>query len=487
MTATPQTATPTLRLSGVIAGRPWVRELDAGVYLLGSSRRCDVRLVGEGVSRQHATLRVDGGGVLVEDLGSKNGIFIDGRRVVRAVAPGGARLGIGRVELRVGRMVAGDELAIRFDDGGPSGSSGIETASETHWVDLQSLGPSSATKDRPAPPTLRFPSRYVPGRSPATVELYRRMTAVCRLRRPVLLHGETGVGKELLARTLHESSADPRAPYVVVNCAAIPENLLESEMFGIVRGAASGVEPRAGYFEQAAGGTLFLDELGELAPTLQAKLLRVLQEGEIQPVGGKPRRVDVWVVAATNVDLGSPSLRRDLFYRMAGGLIEVPPLREARDDIPLLVRPLLERAATEAAVVVRGMTRGALQRLCAADWPGNVRQLELVLQRAVSEVGESGVVDEQVFDRVLPRGEERSPKEPGGSDELDEVSNLELKPRVEALERRLIIEAMRRAGGRKIRAAELLGVSRSGLDKMLRRLEIGTSWAHEGERADSTR
>ena len=162
--------------------------------------------------------------------------------------------------------------------------------------------PPTVVVEERALPSLRFPPGYVVGRSPAMEELYHRMATLCRRRRPVLLHGETGVGKELLARTLHDSSTDPKQPYVVVNCAAIPANLLEAEMFGIAGGAASGVEPRPGYFARAEGGTLFLDEIGELAPALQAKLLRVLQEGEIQPVGGRPRRVDVWVIAATHVD-----------------------------------------------------------------------------------------------------------------------------------------------------------------------------------------
>ena len=178
--------------------------------------------------------------------------------------------------------------------------------------------------------TLRFPDGYLPGGSTAMRALYQQMTTICQQRHPVLLHGETGVGKGLLARTLHASSPNPDLPFVTVSCAAIPENLLESEMFGVVKGAATGVAARPGYFARAQGGTLFLDEIGELSPALQAKLLRALQENEIQPVGGSPRAIDVWVIAATNVDLHSDRLRRDLYYRLSSGLLEIPPLRQCR-------------------------------------------------------------------------------------------------------------------------------------------------------------
>jgi two-component system response regulator HupR/HoxA len=299
------------------------------------------------------------------------------------------------------------------------------------------------------------------------------MATLCSSRRPVLLHGETGVGKELLARTLHDSSPDPRKPYVVVNCAAVPENLLEAEMFGIVKGAATGVEPREGYFAHAHGGTLFLDEIGELTPTLQAKLLRTLQENEIQPVGGRPRPIDVWVIAATHADLRSDKLRRDLYYRMAGGLLEVPPLRRCQDDVPALVRRFLAAAAAEAGIPLRGVTVRALGRLRSYGWPGNVRELEHAMRRVVRSRPPGGIVDEDGLPEEI-RSEARHLADVRPSAETDD---LELRPRVETLERFLIREAMRRAGGRQVKAAELLGVSRSGLAKMLERLDLKHAWA----------
>ena len=549
---------------------------------------------------------------MVEDLGSKNGSFIDGQRVRRAAAPSGARLRFGSVELAVERLAGGAELAIRFespqdgssslaghenDETRPIGAEGsgdddalailegllpsllsqdpIEmlhrlaeafrldgaclvewTSSQeplalTSWGEISDLPPLARIRDLPAqtiaggdwrcctfgagargllaarlpgreppprrprglvlwhggkerpvvPPrllrillrllestdvgeelphqggsaggALRFPAGYVTGRSRAMGELYHQMAALCRSRRPVLLHGETGVGKELLARTLHDSSPKAEAPYVVVNCAAIPENLLEAEMFGIVRGAATGIEPRPGYFARADGGTLFLDEIGELTKALQAKLLRTLQENEIQPVGGQPKPVDVWVIAASHVDLFGDGLRRDLYYRLAGGLLEVPPLRRCLDDIPALVDHFLRRAAEEAGVGLRGVTARAVARLRAYSWPGNVRELAQIMYRLVQGCPAGGIVDED----QLPANIRSPAPGPADAEARTETDDLELKPRVEALERSLIIEAMRRAGGRQVKAAEILGVSRGGLAKMLKRLDLKDSWA----------
>lgn len=460
---------PAYRLRGEVEGRPLIFELGMGRHALGSARDNDLRLVGPGVSRRHALLRVEPEGLVVEDLGSKNGIFLDGRRIVRAAVVPDSRLAIGPIELVVERMVEGAELAIRFETAGKTKTPFSETAD----ADTLDAVPDAADARERFLPELRFPADYVVGRSRPMLGLYRRMAILCRARRPILLHGETGVGKELLARTLHDSSADSKAPYVMVNCAAIPESLLEAEMFGIVRGAASGIEPRPGYFALAEGGTLFLDEIGELAPPLQAKLLRVLQEGEIQPVGGKPRRVDVWVVAATHVDLQGERLRSDLYYRLAGGLLEVPPLRKARADIPILVRHLLGRSSAAAGVEIRGMTTRAVERLRRYPWPGNIRQLAQLLDRLVAARPLGGILDEDAIDDLLS---ETRPESDEPIADLTRAESLELRPRIEAVEKALILEAKRRSGGRKIHAARLLGISRSGLDKMLRRLGLVASW-----------
>jgi two-component system NtrC family response regulator len=200
----------------------------------------------------------------------------------------------------------------------------------------------------------------------------------------VLLTGESGTGKELIARAIHETSDRRNGPFVAVNCAAIPAELLESELFGHIRGAFTGaVADRVGKFERADGGTLFLDEVGELPANLQPKLLRVLQEHEVEPVGGKPKSVDVRVVAATNRDieaaLADGQFREDLYYRLAVIPVELPPLRERRDDIPMLTRHFMEKHATLPLTV----SDEALALLARYEWPGNVRELENAIQRMI--------------------------------------------------------------------------------------------------------
>ncbi|MEM1204164.1 MAG: sigma 54-interacting transcriptional regulator, partial [Acidobacteriota bacterium] len=234
---------------------------------------------------------------------------------------------------------------------------------------------------KPSGAELRFPPGYLPGESAGMRDLYRQMRFVARTRLPVLIHGETGVGKEPLASTLHRSSNRADGPFVAVNAAAIPNDLLEAEMFGVGVGVATGVAPRPGIFRQAHGGSLFLDEVGEMGPRLQTKLLRVLQEKEIRPLGGRSERVDVRILAATNADLRSGGLRRDLYFRLAGVVLGVPPLRHRPEDLPALADYFLGRFRALAGGGPRRFTAGAIERLGNHGWPGNVRELEHAVQR----------------------------------------------------------------------------------------------------------
>jgi DNA-binding NtrC family response regulator len=325
-------------------------------------------------------------------------------------------------------------------------------------------------------PELVFPAGYRPGTSPAMTALYAQMRALLRGDLPVLINGETGVGKEMIARILHESSERSQRPFVAVNCAAIPAELLESEMFGIEQGVATGVKARPGKFRLAEGGTLFLDEIGEMAPSLQAKLLRVLQQKEIQPLGGQPRAIDVRVIAATNVDLtrhvAAGALRADLYYRLAGCVLDVPPLRACAEDIPALVEYFLRRFASDVGVRIRGLTVGALRALTSYPWTGNIRELEHLIRRIVYMSTDGEVID---IGR-LPRGW-LEPRAHGDrvSRLLEGLECLELGPLVDAVEEHLIREALRRAGGKKVEARRLLGLSRNGLDSKMKRLGIEAS------------
>jgi Nif-specific regulatory protein len=235
----------------------------------------------------------------------------------------------------------------------------------------------------------RYRLENLVGQSKAIQHILAVAATAAKSTAPVLISGDTGTGKELVANVVHYNSPRSKGPFVKINCGALPETLLESELFGHVKGAFTGaVENRKGRFELAHRGTLFLDEVGEMSPRLQVKLLRVLQEGEFEPVGGtRTRRVDVRVVAATNKDLGEEiragRFRKDLYYRLSVVPIHLPPLRDRREDIPLLVDHFLEKYNRENGRNVTKISREVLDRLLGYPWPGNVRELENCIERAV--------------------------------------------------------------------------------------------------------
>jgi two-component system response regulator HupR/HoxA len=307
------------------------------------------------------------------------------------------------------------------------------------------------------------------------------MNAVCdRMRRvapysvSVLITGESGTGKELIARALHYNSLRWNKPFVVENCAALPDELLESELFGHRRGAFTGaVEEHTGLFERADGGTIFLDEIGEISPAFQAKLLRVLQEGEIRPVGGRQtRNVDVRVIAATNRDLEADvqagRFREDLYYRLATVSIHLPPLRERRMDIPVIAMTLLEKAQKQFGKPVKGLSGEAIECLKAYNWPGNVRELQNEIQHLLVMGPEGGTIGAEYLSRRILQAS------PSGGDtgkpDLT-VANLEgtLHERVELIEACILRESLIRHRWNKSRAAKELGLSRVGLRAKLER------------------
>ncbi len=305
--------------------------------------------------------------------------------------------------------------------------------------------------------------RYVEliGESPPLLELLRLLDRLSLVEVPVLIVGESGSGKELVARALHEHGPRRQQRFVAENCGALPEGLLEASLFGHARGAFTGaVRARAGLFELASGGTLLLDELGEMSPALQVKLLRVLERGEITPLGAeRPRPVDVRVLGATHRDLHAlvqaGRFREDLLYRLDVFTLKVPPLRARRDDIPLLIRHFLHKHAPDRSLTLTPEAELALMNF---TWPGNVRQLENELRRAIV------LAEDRIESRHLSRALT--------GDAVDSASDGSLHAAVSALETRLIREALARAGGNRTRAAELLGVSRYGLQKMLKRLSL---------------
>lgn len=287
----------------------------------------------------------------------------------------------------------------------------------------------------------------------------------------VLLAGESGTGKELAARALHYNSLRWEQPFVVENCGALPDELLESELFGYKKGAFTGaIEDRTGLFERADGGTVFLDEIGEISPAFQVKLLRVLQEGEIRPLGsGRTRKVDVRVIAATNRDLDAEvsagRFREDLYYRLAAVTVRMPPLRERICDVPPLAEALLKNAVTALGKPADGLSDEAVVCMQGYGWPGNVRELQNEIQRMLVESTETTLGAELLSSRVLRGAPEGSEAESLHIDTLDGT----LKDKIESIEVQILRESLIRHRWNKSRAAKELGLSRVGLRSKLER------------------
>jgi two-component system, NtrC family, response regulator GlrR len=331
-------------------GRGTSARLDKTIFRVGSHASNDLVLPDETVSRHHLELRVEPEGWRIVDLGSSNGTLLGRARLGEVLVQAAATLTLGATTL--------------------------------------AITPADGETELPGSRATRFGA--LGGQSPAMRELFAQLEAVAKSDVTVLLEGETGTGKERVAESIHRESARAGEPFVVVDCGALAGSLMESELFGHVRGAFTGAEQaRTGLIEAASGGTLFLDEVGELPLALQAKLLGVLTRGKVTPVGaGEARKVDVRVIAATHRNLpravNAGLFRAELFYRLAVVRLRVPPLRERLEDVPLLVGELLtELRAREGERVPDELSAVALARLSAQPWPGNVRELRNTVEAAV--------------------------------------------------------------------------------------------------------
>jgi two-component system response regulator PilR (NtrC family) len=302
------------------------------------------------------------------------------------------------------------------------------------------------------------------GQSPKMRAIFDMIQTVAPQTSRVLITGESGTGKELVARAIHENSARAQAPFITINCGAFPETLLESELFGYMKGAFTGAnENRQGLFQAAHGGTLFMDEIGNMSLTMQVKLYRVLQEGKVRPIGSTEESdVDVRIIAATNKEfekeIAEGRFREDLYYRLSVIPIQVPPLRERRDDIPLLARHFLDTFRTSMGKPIEGISPEAMTRLESYDWPGNVRELENTMERAVAL--ESG---REISLPVLPdRIAGYSGTSTGASAaQIAEFPSdgLDFEKEIAEAERRHLQAALEKAGGVRTKASELLKIS----------------------------
>ena len=322
------------------------------------------------------------------------------------------------------------------------------------------------------------------GKSKAVEGLFKTVGRIAPKDVSVILQGESGTGKELLAKLIHMNSSRSNGPFIAVNTAAIPKELIESELFGFVKGAFTGaIETRRGKFELADGGTLFLDEIGDMPIDLQSRLLRAIQEQEFYPIGAKePLKVDVRIVSATNRDLekevANKRFREDLYYRLNVVTIKLPPLRARRDDIPVLAEYFLRKFQDEMGVEVRKLSPKALETLTSHRWPGNVRELENTLRRAVllSSNPVLSMEDLAIHDTIKPR----ESLEDIIYSRLEEfISRIDSTTRQELydtilpfMERPLLKLVLKKTGGNQVRAAELLGINRNTLRKKIRELGI---------------
>ena len=320
------------------------------------------------------------------------------------------------------------------------------------------------------PPGTRIEN--IVGRSPAMLDVYKLVARVAPTLSTVLVVGESGTGKELVARAIHTHSPRAQAPFVAVNCTALTESLLESELFGHAKGAFTGAQQsRRGLFEEAQGGTLFLDEIGDVGGKMQAQLLRVLQEGEIRRVGSSDSiKVDVRIVAATNRELEdevkAARFREDLYFRINVVTIRLPPLRERPSDIPLLVNHFLAKYAQREHRDDAGIAEEAMARLRRYPWPGNVRELENVIERALALSKDGVILPSDLPPEVSQLGESTAHS-------VGPATILDDRPTLAELERRYIELILRETGGNKKRAAEILGIDRRSLYRTLEREEKG--------------
>ncbi len=419
-------------LTGPDAGKSI--EVDHDVVRMGGSEGNHLMLTDTTVSRRHAEITRTPDGILLRDLGSTNGTWVGEVRIKEVFLGEGRDFRVGKTQMRYALR---DEI-----------------------IDIV--------------PTEQLQFEGLVGASVAMREVFAVLERVARTELTVMVTGETGTGKELVSRAIHQQSSRRSGPFVVFDCGAVARNLVESELFGHERGAFTGaVSSRAGVFEQAHGGTIFLDELGELPLELQPSLLRVLEQREVRRVGDRRvRPVDVRVVAATNRDLreevSAGRFREDLYYRLAVVEVELPPLRDRPEDIPLLCATLLKSAGFEHTV--RGIAPDVERLLSEYHWPGNVRELRNTLLRAIP-FADGDLIDLQAMPNALQRAQAPVASAASSLPPINmSLSFHESKERIiDAFERQYLEDLLERCDGNLSRAAREAGVDRKTVARMLKR------------------
>jgi transcriptional regulator with GAF, ATPase, and Fis domain len=450
-------------LAGPLCGEAF--PIDGPEWVVGRDPANRLSIPDRLMSRRHCTVTLADGRYHLRDLGSSNGTFVNGIPVEERVLEHGDRIRAGDSVLMflTSEPTApppGPSAPGTIDDRTTRVGDALRAEAQRH--DIPDSAGDILAEVLAGRVTLQ--AHDMIGDSPAMRLVYGRIRKLAPSDCTVLINGETGTGKELAARAIHQNSKRARRPFVAINCAVLTESLLESELFGHERGAFTGAHSlKKGRFEIADGGTVFLDEIGELAPPLQSKLLRALQYHEFERVGGtRTVRVDVRVIAATNRDLATEvaagRFRPDLWYRLNVVNVTMPALRERREDIPRL-------AAHFAAKYARGpsveLSADALEALTAHDWPGNVRELENAIERAVVLGSSDRITAEDLPDILL---------EPVG--DAENGAGAPFHEGVREVKRRLILEAIERSGGNYAAAARLLGLNPTYLHRLLKNLQL---------------
>jgi transcriptional regulator with PAS, ATPase and Fis domain len=440
----------------VIAGpaRGQVIPLDHG-GTIGRDQSSAIAIPDLALSRRHCTIEPageDGATFILRDADSRNGTIVNGLPILQHQLADGDQIRIGD-----------SALIVVLESKTGAASAREASASRSTVAALES--------DVPVTPALRFTSaltieRDLVGESPAMRALYQRLSKAAPSESTVLIRGESGTGKELVAHAIHANSARAHGPFVAINCAAVPEGLIESELFGHEKGAFTGaLAQKKGRLEMANGGTAFFDEIGELAPSLQAKLLRVLQDRRLERLGStRDLPIDVRIVAATNRDLEAAvktgAFRQDLFYRLNVIPLTLPPLRDRLSDLPLLITYFVRKYAVRTGRRVRGVTREARARLMKHDWPGNVRELENTIERALVLGSEDWIGINDLPEQLLE-----------GPAETEAVAEAYYDC-VNDAKRHIIREAVDRSAGNLAQAARLLHLQPTYLHRLMRKLAM---------------
>ena len=437
---------------------------DVSEITAGSLPENIVYLPYQGISRRHFSLTKNGADWVLHDLGSTNGTLLNGKQVDSNVIRPGDVIEAGAITIHVER--ASDEIeAISLS----------ENKARLDSFETDRLGQVSLIAEE-IPfsfPKLKLPSEMILGKSQSMMEIYKKLHSIADSDLNILFVGETGTGKDFLSRMVHLSSKRANGPFVAVNCAALPSELFEAELFGIGEKVATNVNQRKGKIAAAEGGTLFLDELGSFPIGLQAKILRAIEEKKITPIGiNKEMPVDFRVLTATNEDpqelMRTGKLREDLYHRLAAAEFYVPPLRDRKEDLEILIPAFIHQISGKENKKLSGITKRLLALLINYSYPGNTRELMNILRAMVALSHPGEVLDiHLVPEKLLSTGPERA----NFSDDLKD-ENVDLKTSVDEFTKKLILRALKRNDGNVSKAAAQLKLSSYGLRKAMKRLGI---------------